>query len=348
MAVFGFCRTKTAPSQIDGAQVVSLGQTFDGQFVHRAVHTMSQVLRTPGMGDWFTGADIVLARNLEMFAVAAVARALHAPGASLTYECIDIHRLMLSRNLAGRLLRLIERTLLNRSQMLIVSSPAFLEAYFQPFQRLNDQSGPPALLLENKVVDPVLRCIEMGPPRRPGPPWRIGWFGMLRCRRSFELLRELAFRLGDTVEVVLAGRPSHRELPDFENRVAQTPGFSFLGEYEPDDVGKLYRDVHFAWGIDYFQQGGNSEWLLPNRVYECGRHGGVPVALRSTETGRWLDNRQLGLVVQDPVQDLEDFLRRLDAGAYLQLEARSRQAPRDWFAASEDECHDLLHALAAA
>jgi succinoglycan biosynthesis protein ExoL len=106
--------------------------------------------------------------------------------------------------------------------------------------------------------------------------------------------------------------------------------------------------VHFAWGIDYFQQGGNSEWLLPNRVYECGRHGGVPIALRSTQTGSWLDNRHLGLVVQDPVQDLERFLRRLDADAYARLEARSRQAPRDWFAASEDDCHDLLHALASA
>ena len=45
----------------------------------------------------FAGADVVLARNLEMLIIASRARNLYAPRAALVYECLDIHRLLLSQ-----------------------------------------------------------------------------------------------------------------------------------------------------------------------------------------------------------------------------------------------------------
>ena len=38
-------------------------------------------------------------------------------------------------------------------------------------------------------------------------------------------------------------------------------------------------DVHFTWAIDFYEAGANSDWLLPNRLYEGGAHGAVPIAL---------------------------------------------------------------------
>src|SRR5690606_41192729 len=64
------------------------------------------------------------------------------------------------------------------------------EHYFGPRSQLD----LPVMLLENKVLDlggsqDVVSC----GPRLPdsGVPWRIGWFGALRCRRSLAMLCDL-------------------------------------------------------------------------------------------------------------------------------------------------------------
>lgn len=343
--VLGFHRSPTAPADLDGAEVVGLGQSFNGRLAQRALLTLRQILSVPRMGPWIKGADVVLARNLEMLAIAAPARAMHARDARLVYECLDIHRLMTSRGWGGRVLRALEQILMRRAQLLIVSSPAFLRDYFEPWQGLHARLDLPVLTLENKVFAATAPMLA---PRSPGPPWRIGWFGVLRCRRSLELLRQLAWREHGAVEVVLAGRPSEREVPDFHRAVALTPGLKFVGGYAAEDLERLYRTVHFSWTIDYFQEGANSEWLLPNRLYESGRFAAVPIALKGSETGAWLERRRLGLVIGDPARDLGPYFAGLDAVAYAALEARIRRAPRGWFQAGAADCAELLQALAEA
>jgi succinoglycan biosynthesis protein ExoL len=344
VAVLGFRRPELAPDNLDGAPVIDLGRTYDGRFIQRAWRTATQSLGAWRLKRNLPSPDVVLARNLEMLTLAAAARLSCGWRARLAYECLDIHRLMLSDSLSGRGLRALERGLLRRAELIIVSSPAHVRAYFERFHGL--PSRPRILLLENKVFEPEERP---GPPPKPiGPPWRIGWFGMLRCRRSLQTLRRLVEGGHGLVEVVVAGRPSSREFHDFQCQVAGAPGFKFLGAYDPADLDRLYHEVHFSWAIDYFEAGANSEWLLPNRLYEGGRHGAVPIGLSTAEAGRWLERRGLGVVVRDPVPDLLRLFEDLDAEAYRRLEARSRAAPRSWFAAGQAECLRLVKALEGA
>ncbi|NIR58362.1 MAG: glycosyl transferase family 1, partial [Gammaproteobacteria bacterium] len=84
------------------------------------------------------------------------------------YECLDIHRLMLSRAGVGKLLRALERACLERTALVITSSPAFEARYFREIQRFDGA----ALLLENKVLalDETAAPLAGAPPA--GPPWR--------------------------------------------------------------------------------------------------------------------------------------------------------------------------------
>src|SRR6185312_12560894 len=118
---------------------------------------------------------------------------------------------------------------------------------------------------------------------------RIGWFGVIRCRRSLQLLANLVTALPGVVEVIIRGRPRRKVIPDFDRLLATTPGLSFLGEYDRHtELAALYGDVHFAWAVDFYEAGLNSDWLLPNRLYEGTLYGAVPLVLDSVETGRWL------------------------------------------------------------
>ena len=205
--------------------------------------------------------DAILARNLEMLLLARLARALAAPDAPVSYEVLDVHRLMLGDGLASRALRWLERTLMRKASKLVVSSPAFVSRYFEP----RGQPRLPVVMVENKVL-----CLEGPPiratPRSPGPPWRIAWYGMLRCQRSLDVLTRLA-RPGQ-IEVEIRGRPAHTEFRDFDAQVAESPGVAFHGPYDHSQLATLYASAHFVWAIDYFEAGLNSDWLLPCRLYE--------------------------------------------------------------------------------
>jgi hypothetical protein len=205
------------------------------------------------------------------------------------------------------------------------------------------------LLVENKLLQlegaPV-RATAADP--RPGPPWRIGWFGMIRCRRSLDLLCDLASRRPELLQVVIAGRPARTEFQDFDAQVAATPNVSFRGGYTAGDLKAMYEAVHFNWAIDYFEAGANSDWLLPNRIYEGGRYASPPLALANVETGRWLAARGLGHLMQDPARELEPFLEALTPQRYAALQRASLAAPVDSFVATQRDCERLVRALAGA
>jgi len=178
----------------------------------------------------------------------------------------------------------------------------------------------------------------------PAPPWQIGWFGMIRCRKSLDYLSDLAGRRPGLMQLAIRGRPSYTEFVDFDAQIAQTPGLSFGGAYRPAELGALYGGVHFNWAIDFFEEGANSRWLLPNRIYEGGAHGAIPIAIEGTETASWLQRHGIGVVLGS-LDEFEEFLLQLDDGRYAQFKAASCAVPQSAFTADERDSAQLLEVL---
>jgi hypothetical protein len=343
--VLGFRRSEAAPARIEGAPAIDLGRTYDARFGHRALAAAGAALASRRWRRRLEGVEALMARNLEMLAVAQAARRSCGLAGRLVYECLDIHRLMLDPGAKGRALRSLERGLMARCDLLVVSSPAFLSCYFEPVQGLGPDRPLASLLVENKVLE-----LEAAPPAErlvpPGPPWRIGWLGAIRCRRSLAILTDLAARRPDLLEVRIHGRPAHGEFDDFDGRVAAAANVSFGGPYLAADLPRLYGEVHFAWAIDYMEAGLNSAWLLPNRLYEASRFGAPPIALASVETGRALARLGVGLAIDDP-RDLEPFLESLTPERYAGLQRALARAPRKAFVADRNDCRALVEAIGA-
>lgn len=327
------------------SQVMDLGRTYDGRFLQRIGQVVGAIFQARSLSKVVADADVIMARNLEMLWLAATWRRSSRPRARLVYECLDVHRLMLSAGLAGWLLRGLERRLMRSVDLLVVSSPAFIRSYFQPRQGLGPRLLIPWLLVENKVLDTGQgRRLPTGP--TPHAPWKIGWFGAIRCQRSLDILAELAARRPDLVEVVVRGRPSRTAFHDFDGQANSTPALHFDGAYRPEQLRDLYSEVHFTWAIDYFEEGGNSAWLLPNRIYEGGRYGSVPLAVAGVETGAWLSANGLGVLMNDPAAELERVLETMTPDRYAALAARAREATPALFTADLEACRGLARALA--
>ncbi len=175
-------------------------------------------------------------------------------------------------------------------------------------------------------------------------PWRIGWFGVIRCRRSLALLAALA--QPGLVEVVIRGRPAPSAVPEFDRVVAATPGLTFLGGYDRGvDLARIYGAVDFTWAMDFFEADGSSDWLLPNRLYEGGLFGSVALALRSTQTGAWLAARQAGVLLDEPLErTLPAWFAELTPARY---ELASTAIPRQDVVCDTADCRQLVAELAS-
>jgi succinoglycan biosynthesis protein ExoL len=351
LAVIGF-RRSDGPAGAAGARVIDLGRTRDARLARR----VGSVFRAAAnAGQWWPIAKptVVMARNLDMLAVASCARRRFAPGAPLVYECLDVHRAMTSSGAVGAALRALEGRLLRSCALLVVSSPAHVSEYFAKVHA----ALPATYLLENKVLAAEADRAALarrghaggdgGPP--PGPPWRVGWFGAMRCRRSLLLLAELARRLPGRVEVAIRGLPSRTAIPDFEQIVADSPGLAFHGPYDRrKDLAAIYGQVHLAWAVDYHEAGANGDWALANRLYEASLYGAVPVSRRSAEMGRWLARRGIGILLDDPVDGsaLARVFSDLDGSGYAAARAAVERVPPSDLVHSGEDSGAFVSALA--
>jgi succinoglycan biosynthesis protein ExoL len=324
-----------------------LGLTGNGRMAQRlraVVRAMRDARRT--LGD-LPRPDVILARNLEMLAVGRQVQRLWpgAPPPGLVYEVLDIHRMMLGGGMRARAMRAVERGLMRGAGMLITSSPGFLRAYFRPFRQI--AAGTVVQVVENRVngfdINPAAPTLAATPSTVP----TIGWFGILRCAESLACLDAVTRAKPGQMRVVMAGRPALDAIPDFHAIVDANPDLDFRGSYQnPDDLPQLYGAVHLAWLVDRYDAGMNSDWLLPNRLYEGCLHGAVPLALAGTEVARRMKEMGIGLTLRHLDEaDLADLIGGIDPARLAQLAAAVRVVPHGTWVAGQADAVDLVRMM---
>ncbi|MEJ2459124.1 MAG: glycosyltransferase [Novosphingobium sp.] len=334
----GFHRDAKIPECLGKVPVSPLGRTNDGALLQRIFTILRHAVWPGRLRKLTKGADVILARNLETLVLAARVRRKEQ---RLVYECLDIHRLLLGSGAPSRLLHRLEDWALRDVDLVVVSAPAFRDKYFR--QHIGYEGD--ILLVENLVPQPPEGMPAIIDPQPP-LPWVIGWFGMLRCRKGFEMLKAIAANSGGRIEVLIAGRPSPDVFPDFPGEVNEAPGVRFEGAYTAEDLPGLFGRIHFIWAVDYFEEGLNSVWLLPNRLYESIAHGAVPIALESVATGEWLKAQDAGLLMNDPEAELPERVLQMTPEQYRELRAGVARVPRPAVTMNDAEAQIIAHAIA--
>jgi hypothetical protein len=346
---FAFRREKIGDDRPLPCPIIELGVTRDCAYVARAFSVLTAAIRLWRHRRALAGADLLIGRNLEPALLCLVARRLAGGEIPIVYEALDVHRFLVGNAPLNRAFRLLERFLLRRVQVLAVSSPAFMEHHYTARQGYRGAW----YLLENKLPASIaagLRSadarVAMGP---AGPVWTIGWFGMLRCMRSFELLLALAAALPDQVRVLIRGYPTEVDPATFRARCTACPNVTYAGPYRhPDDLQETFGAVDLVWAIDYYDVGANSDWLLPNRLYEAGCLRVPLLARAGTATGGHVRLLGLGWVLPEPMNaSLESFIRGLTLADYLAVRRQMASRPA-WLFVDFDEMEHLCHVALAA
>jgi hypothetical protein len=341
LTLFGFRRSITPVTEVDGVAAIDLGQTYPGRLGHRAAQVLQHSWGAKAWRDKITRSDVLLARNIEMATIADTARLWAASRVPLVYACLDIHAAQLGTGIPSKLLRNWERRILRRASKLVVSSRSFVTHYF-------DHLGvalPEIILVENKRVlseTDAYRSQDDANGRRP--PWRLGWFGLLRDGESFEILLHAAKRRTD-VDITLRGRP----VPSFQDLIDRhlpLPNMRFSGPYTEKDLAMIYGACDLTWAVEYVGQNAqNPNWALGNRIYEGGYYNNPVIALAGTAMGDWLQQRQVGVVLKDPRREFEAFIEALSVERYQELRRAAVDLPTRDLAWTTEDCQELVRKM---
>ena len=117
----------------------------------------------------------------------------------------------------------------------------------------------------------------------------------------------------------------------------------------PDDLAEIYGPAHFGWCIDYFDPDGNSPLLLPNRLYQGGYLGVVPIGVVGQETGDFIARHKLGPQLAKPLADCAvTFFENLTWDAYIEMRDSVYRQRDALFIENAKDIRNLLSAIDAA
>ena len=134
---------------------------------------------------------------------------------------------------------------------------------------------------------------------------------------------------------------------DFDDVIKAEPFMNFLGPYRnPEDLPEIYRQVHFVWAIDFFEDGLNSKWLLPNRLYEGCFHGCLPIAIEGTETARFMKRIKLGFLLgEGTLQAVEELIAAMDAERFAIAHRRLAEISPSTWCYTQQDCEAIIRRL---
>ena len=267
--------------------IVKLGNSTEKNYLKRTAKLFFGLILLFLNLNKFKNSNCIYCINIDMLFLGFVLKAIF--NIQLMYEVGDILNPFLGKSLQSIMLRLFERILLNYTNFIILTSPAFHSQFYKPVQKLKI----PWLLLENKLLPQIksdFKNVEVINKNKI----QIVYHGVLRDQKSINILVKIAIEYCHKCDLHIYGFPlwvRHDEL----DRIAQKyDNIYWHGEfYYPQDLTKILSNADLLWLIDLSENVNNAKWLLPNRLYD-GVFFRVPMlAEKGTETCNFIKKKIL-------------------------------------------------------
>lgn len=255
---------KSHKGRIPTCSVEIVGVIDHGQYLKRMMKMLTAI---PSIRRAIKSNDLVYASGPDIALLCLVSGI--GLGRPIILEVGDIRELQTASGLWGRLVRKVDRYLADSCQLLVATASGFVDDYYRQWVGTTTR----ALIIENKLessaiaekrnVQEISKFRGIGNER----PLRIGYFGLLRCEKSWKILVSLAKRYQKYVEIIAAGYPI--DPTDLPQQTEKYPNIVYKGKYRsPDDLPSLYHNVDLTWVHYPNNNYWGFRWARTNRFYE--------------------------------------------------------------------------------
>lgn len=228
-------------------------------------------------------------------------------------EVGDIRDIQLRSGIMGKLIRWLDGKVVDRCRLIVVTAPDFLNSYYHHWVK----TRTPGLVIENKLEQAVVSNFRQSINastniRNSNGRLVIGYFGLLRCQWSWDVLKYLATHHSERFEIVVAGFSlGLNDVAEFAN---SQPNVNYLGEFKsPQDLPDLYSKVDIVWSCykPIEPDDWNLKWARPNRFYESCCFGKPMVSRDGSKDALVVSQHNIGVVVAET--NVVDAAKRISA-----------------------------------
>ena len=238
--------------------------------------------------------QIIYVQGLDCLMAACFAKRKMKPNdLKIVYEVSDIREALfggggLFRTIKARLLGSVERACLRNTSLLVVTSPAFVEARYG------------ALVNSDRIVYiPNAPSLEPFADycRKVDGPFTVGYVGVLRYIENLKLAIDAVSKTPGTRMILSGGSASGTELEVLERYCEGNSSIEFSGSYEYEkEIAGIYGRFDCVWAV-YDSSNPNVRIALPNKLYESVYCGLPLIAARGTYLGDIVEKLGIGMAV---------------------------------------------------
>jgi succinoglycan biosynthesis protein ExoL len=315
----GYYRENAFPA---GTELVNIGSVEDGAYFRR-IPGLIQAARRIRREELRTSRkpDVTYAFGLEN-ALIALRTGL---GQSLVYEVGDLRNPEPDRALVPRFLWRVERHIIRKAALLVVTSPAFISDYYA---RLLEEFGVPSLVIENRIPEHVVTGTprsQFSPIRRP---LRLGVIGLLRYEPTLAPLLEWVGARPADYELDVYGDGPLRDL--VLRRAEAHSNVRYHGSFRnPEDLSSIFGNVDVCYCV-YDSRDRNVRLALPNKLFEAPYFGVPLIVADDTALAQRVRELKVGVAVNPLRPDFLDELPELLTTRRLhEMKVRALALPTD-------------------
>lgn len=272
-----------------------LGNVEDANYIKRLIPYFSSLNKIKKA---INDSDVIYVFSLDILLLVQVILKIIKKDVKLIYEVGDIRSILTGDSLKAKFFRYLEKKSLKEVDKLIVTSEAYINGYFKDILEVNNLSFQ---VIENKVLRENIQ--NNNKIYDPSCQITIGYFGMLRCQRSWKILQRIINTGNGKINLYLRGL--NKGLKNFEEVINNNKNIIYEGPYKsPNDLEEIYNKVDIVWACYPYQnkKESNWKWARTTRFYESAFFKIPMIAQSGTEDARIIEKHDIGKNI-----DLEDI-----------------------------------------
>lgn len=239
--------------------------------------------------------DVIYCFSLDVLLVTRIVL-FFSENKIVIYQIQDIKRQLIGNSFKSKSYRFVEKTLLKSVSHIVVSSKDYYTSFLKKYYNYPESK---ASVIENKV-EVLPKVYDF---KSVDNQIRIGYFGVLRCRRSWDVLKTSALESKSNIFIYLRGKPS--AVPNLKEQAEETSTISYDGPYKsPDDLDSIYSKVDIVWAAYPYNDNAEGNWRMARtiRFYEACAYRKPVLVQKGTPHASIVEDLEIGMVV-----DLSDL-----------------------------------------
>lgn len=261
VTMVGFTRYNFPATECSSFEIKPLGVVSHGSYANRFLKLVKLL---PNIRKHIKAHDVVYCFTLDGLLMCKLAALFYKK--KWVYQVQDIRPIFFGGSFKNKLARFLEKLTLKKIDLLVLSSPDF---YQNHYKRLYGFDINKTIIIENKLIDDEGIKPDSSEKTNEGK-LVIGYFGVMRCARSWEILRDFVASKKENFELYLRGKPD--AMPHLEHEIKGIDNIYYGGLYRsPEELGDLYNKVDIVWACYPYSEKQQGNWKMARtiRFYEA-------------------------------------------------------------------------------